>query len=629
MPTREEMIAAIRSRRAASAPMVEASATPSREEMIATIRARKAGGQTAIPKVMAPESQDVSILDKVGEGLQGAKEAGQMAGRVLDYPGGLARTAIAQVASPYVSRAQNKDLNLVNTQDWLDALKGQAPTSSEYMKRAQVPEMGKVDVPYLGEVTGRGALGLATDIATDPLNLVNKIGQGVEALGKTAYKSGLKAIDLEGAKYAKDPVSDLLVSERATGSMESIQKQMDDLAEKALTPRNVILKEARAGEGDMRRAMSPVLNEIYSLKLHGTPEQKNIAEIFEKRANAYIKLGGKKPEEILRELPVGGKYSGSHTALDTIRGEGGALKYKRMPVETQLAETLPSPKDYVPDYRAVTIPGAPGGRLPVGQVEPLGTDLATKFRDWLKIKENPQAILKGQAPLTNEGVLMGQIMPEGTTHINRVAGFSQTPGQISGKYMPANFTPQKPQTVLDITAGRMGPSPLQMNKWKSAGYNRLPQSKYAQAAQTSTGQDLEKLMNYGLKTEIENTVGRTSGSMAQGELADYNDRLSRLLTSKEKAASEAAKELKKNNFTSVDAILGAATAAGTHNPATTAAVLGAKKLADFSKGTRFRTTGGLALSDIGQGLQKIPTGSAAVPRLLYSPWLKLKDNKNE
>lgn len=131
--------------------------------------------------------------------------------RGLDYLGGLTRTGLAEVAGIGTQIAQGKnpltEPQVVTPEDIKAALKGKAPRSAEYLRRIGVPEGGSLNVPGLGRVTIRGAAGLATDIATDPLTAVAKAvkdspylaklfnapGKASEALGEAVYKSALPA----------------------------------------------------------------------------------------------------------------------------------------------------------------------------------------------------------------------------------------------------------------------------------------------------------------------------------------------------------------------------------------------------------------------------------------------------
>jgi len=72
-------------------------------------------------------------------------------------------------------------------------------TGSQLLETAGVDQLGELDVPLIGKVSGRGALGLVVDIATDPLRFV-RVGQPTKAAlikrreALTAADDTLKAI---------------------------------------------------------------------------------------------------------------------------------------------------------------------------------------------------------------------------------------------------------------------------------------------------------------------------------------------------------------------------------------------------------------------------------------------------
>ena len=168
------------------------------------------------------------------------------AGRVLDYGGGLVRSGLAEVAG----LAEGKT-DVVTPKDLVAAFKGKAPNSAEYLTRLGLPELGSVDVPLLGKVTGRGVTGFVADIVTDPLVAISKLakevpylrkaisvtpGLATEALGEAVYKSSLSKIDAKVAEKAgmagATPVADTLLAAGApVGGTEKLAKKVDDISQ--------------------------------------------------------------------------------------------------------------------------------------------------------------------------------------------------------------------------------------------------------------------------------------------------------------------------------------------------------------------------------------------------------------
>lgn len=516
------------------------------------------------------------------------KSVMDVAGPVIDYAGGIGRYAATGLANIPYALATGK--SLTTPEDAAAVLKGHAPIMSEYMTRAGVPEGDVVNYPFIGPLSTRDIGGFALDIATDPLMWTQGLTKGLKEFtankGKDIYKSGLKNLDIEAAKYGKEPVSDLLMKEGVTGSYEQIQKQMDELSKKYLTERDAILKKATmaGAEVDMAEAMAPLLNKINDLKRLNDPNTNRLAKIMEKDAMTYISRGAKEPAQIIRELPVGGEYAPEYTKLDTIRGEGGKVSYKRTPDQYSEIQSLPTGEDYFPSYRAVK---SETGQLPIGQIQPPGTIPAN--------------------------VEMGQIIPESTKFNPKVVDLEVNPGRITGEYVPENFALREPQKVLDLTERIRGPSPIQASAWKSSTYNKVGSPAYETAKRTPLGKELNKTKAFGLKTATESSVKKALGKNAADDLSELNKKLSQILTTDEKAAQEAAKEIRKNTVTSVDAPLAML------NPK--AAV--AKKIADVAKMTKFRT-------ELGKALVDRSTSPMILERnLLLSPWLELNRQREK
>lgn len=224
--------------------------------------------------LMAQLSDDeLSQLERaqsITSDLEQAKQALlSVPGRAADYAGGVARTGLAAAADPLV------EANLVTQEDLLNALKGQAPQSAEFLERGGVPEMGSVNVPFVGPVSGRDVLGFGLDVATDPLTYAT-LGGG--AARKAAVKAGkttpllsarsvlaptetlrqkagralygasasLKRGDIAGAKVGKGDtaVSNVLFKYGITGGAKETADKALDLAEQLYQRQQQILMDA-------------------------------------------------------------------------------------------------------------------------------------------------------------------------------------------------------------------------------------------------------------------------------------------------------------------------------------------------------------------------------------------------
>jgi hypothetical protein len=395
----------------------------------------------------AGEVPQAAPTPKEDEGLWGdVKAAGgkalEMAGRTLDLPGGIARTLYqGAVDIPYYLRTGN---TVTKPEDYKNMLTGNAPTSEEFMARQGIEDTG-----------GRTAVGLAKDIALDPMTYMTlgaaPLARGTAKAGKSIYKSGLKAIDLEAAKYGKEPVSDILMKEGVTGSAEQIQKRIDELAEGYKRERDYILKKAdeAGGQVSMKEAMAPLKTKIDDIRASKDPALQSVADTMDEDLAKYVELG----EDI--KPSVGSSY-------------------------------------------------------------------------------------------------------------------------------------------------------------KSSVYNQIPGSNYANATQTPVGKSLQKEKARGLKDAVETAVEKSTGKQNAAELKELNDKLGRMLTSRKKAGMEAAKEINKNAFTSVDAMIAGL---GGDNAVKGLAL---KKAADIAKMTGPRTKVGKAMVDNAESLGLLQKN------LLYSPWITMQ-----
>ncbi len=188
-------------------------------------------------------------------------------GKALDYSSNLGRGAVAGA----YQGATGEDLGV----NLMDVLKGETPSSNELMKRAGVPEGGKLsdvlpgyaepgpDVsmfrPEKGgmlDPTLRGTGGFAADVAVDPLTYIsmgvapllkkglaagggkavaakaadvalNPLGKMVESGGEKLFKSGLKKVDTRAIEKGGEAVSPYLLERGIWGTQSQIAEGMD------------------------------------------------------------------------------------------------------------------------------------------------------------------------------------------------------------------------------------------------------------------------------------------------------------------------------------------------------------------------------------------------------------------
>ena len=563
-------------------------------------------GQSSAP---VPQEEQ-SLLSKAGDaGMKGL----EMLGRTADMPGGLARTAwkATEDVLPYIDKATEgtpieTDLSdrepRVGWEELKMALQGRAPSE-----------------------------GLAKDIAKDPLTytgigpLRRMLAEAGYASGKGLYKGGMRTLDAEVAKYGKEPVSDVLMAEgKSAWTAKGIQKHMDDLGEKYLAERNAILKRAdEAGkEVDMRVAMAPMLKRIKALKASGDPNVRKLAETMEKDAQQYLAKGPRAAYDTVKELPVKSDYVGAGTEVGPY--VDGSWSQVDMPVQAQ----------HVGEYRAM--PKSKGG-LPLGSNEPVSVSLAGKLRNWKKLQQDPSAILPGKAPVNlsslDEQVKMGQLIPEQYMSKPSVAGFAETPGRYKvGQSIPEQYIPKPGEPYLQHIPRKPGPNTSQATAWKTSTYNKIGNRAYEQARNTPEGMRLLKLKAQGLKEATEEAVGRVpdklkgkpTRSTDLPDLKEFNDKLGRILTTKEKAAAEVAKEARKPFLSQTKAAIGAA------NPAAATAM----KAMELLNMPGPRTKIGMGLMNRSKSLNKgygplNLKGQGALETLLYSPWINMHRQRED
>lgn len=272
MPSREEMIAALKA--ADGAPKKK----PTRAEMIATLKANEAPTHFGLK----PKPDMFEQHDLLGEGLE-------YAGRALDWPGGLLRTAIAGGAEALSGK------DVVQKGDVMRALKGQAPGTADYAARMGVPEGPRINLsPLEGDTSVRDIGGFVGDVVADPLSLGSKAikalrptGEVLSQAGKSMYKSGLKNVDKIVVEKGKSPVSDILLNERKTGSVEKLAKDASDINKKLLDERAKLYQQASDAGAvvDMTSAVSGARQKL--AKLRENPGMREVADKLEAFLNKY------------------------------------------------------------------------------------------------------------------------------------------------------------------------------------------------------------------------------------------------------------------------------------------------------------------------------------------------------
>jgi hypothetical protein len=246
------------------------------------------------------------------------------AGRVLDYTGGLGRTAFAGLANIPYAVATGK--SITKEGDVLEALKGNAPTTSEFMERAGVPagaslsdvipgaysESGaglKLEKGGVLDPTARGAAGFVGDVLLDPATyatfgssaLAKKApglakaataaSDATTSVGKKIFKSGLKEIDEKVIEKGAKPVSELLWEKGGTGTTKQIQSRLDDMSKIADKQRKALyqIADTTGATVDMRVALKDSLEKVQKMK--SDPGLEDLATRLEDKIIKYMDKG--------------------------------------------------------------------------------------------------------------------------------------------------------------------------------------------------------------------------------------------------------------------------------------------------------------------------------------------------
>lgn len=559
--------------------------------------------------------------------------------RGLDYLGGLARGTAAGIGE----LATGKEL--VNLEE---VLRGQAPSTSEILQRGGVGEMGRLSEaipsaftteqqwtggfpkPTKGgvlDITGRGAVGLASDIALDPLTYAtfgasaaqkagmgNKAVRGVltptkalaEPMGKSFYKSALGRIDEEAMKYGKEPVSDLLLKNRISGSAEKIYGKMDDLAEKLLNEQRDILSRATKAGGSvsMKNAMHEAQQKIAILRASDDPLMQPIANALEDAVKTYTDLD---PRLIQKTTP---EYLGKAKAYELEKSKylEDVKKYRAARSEYKKAGGTDF-QDMLPGQTEIgQTPGTVQKELSLsGPDISMQAEKVTQEPFQYSLMEVPQKKVnvkggRSEKTIDNLKKYSQEIQnQEPKFGMQQIGIENYEPSQFekalvelpSVQQAPAGYQtsmilepptrptrPVRPEVPMEWTAAM---TPEKASGMKTSLYESLPRGTYQETMAAAMGTHPEltrgkKAMAKGIKEETESSIGQALGKAEQERLIQTNKELGQLLTSKDKQLAQAFIENRKPAVTQVGAgMLGAAAKSTGQSQAAIMAALAAKE----------------------------------------------------
>lgn len=351
--------------------------------------------------------------------MQDKSDALRGAGQLLDYPGGLVRTSLAAVGGALTGK------KIANDQDMTNALKGQAPSTSEYLKRADVPEGPSLNLPVVGKVSARDAAGFVGDVATDPLTSISKtskaltpVGDMAESVGKNIYKSGLKKVDERIAEKGAGSLSDLLLEAGKTGTTKDLQEATSKIGKEALDQRTALYDKAKqlGAKVDLDKALESSTQAVADMK--SDPGLAPAAEKMEELLNRYKAAG---PQDL---ATASDWKSNLYNALpDTAYDAHGKLKGPAAKVQKALAS----------DFKNAIVDSANGAEAGLGDSidglnQKMQTTITAKKPLAMQVRraETPNLLTSVDAMLAGSGLLHSPQAAGGMLAAKKAADLAKT-----------------------------------------------------------------------------------------------------------------------------------------------------------------------------------------------------------
>lgn len=305
------------------------------------------------------EEKPASLKQKLASALQAA----------VTWTGGMVRNAATQ-AQDFKNELEEQDQGIparprfTREGDTMRALVGKAPDSKEYMERMGVPEGGRLSdvVPGFAEtgqggtfrpekggffdVTGRGAVGAAIDMVTDPVTyaaaplsalaragklsgagkVANAVVNPIESLQRAGAKAAYKGAFGKLNRGIPKEISAAEIARKTgfVGDAQDFVKHLENLNNEAGTKIGKTLKDADAmgAVADLDKVSEEAINVVNGLRAEGLPESNAIAAEIEKKLKSLQEKHAKFDTEI---IPAeAGYYPGMGTPEQVIQTRLGA-----------------------------------------------------------------------------------------------------------------------------------------------------------------------------------------------------------------------------------------------------------------------------------------------------------------
>lgn len=264
------------------------------------------------------------------KGKSGIAKALDTTGRGLDYMAGAVRHAgiglPANAIQHYAQDVPEADIEKQNASDTARVLVGKGPRTEEYLKRAGVSDARPSDAlpdlytdekgftlkPKKGGLLDpslRGFLGLAGDIATDPityaagavhglLNPATSAAEGAQTAGRGLYNQAWKEADHAASMAGKTYLPSQAGWEMGiNGGGKAMARQTDDALANLMGQRDDLVKmvDQAGAEADIPSALSNVRAKIAEFKASRDDSLINIANKMEPQIDRIEAAASAKP----------------------------------------------------------------------------------------------------------------------------------------------------------------------------------------------------------------------------------------------------------------------------------------------------------------------------------------------
>ncbi len=455
-----------------------------------------------------------------------------LAGRGLDYAGGVARTLGAKAVGA-VMPGKNP-VELVGD-DGINTVLGKAPGVGDYAERLGLPTVG-VDIPGTNnkKLTSKDLINLIGNAATNPLTY----GAAGWA-GKKMYNNAIAPLEVEGNRFSKTDVGDELFKNGIASPLK-LRERVQAVVDRNMGKATKVEQQATAGgaEGDVAAAMAPAQAHVNELAKYARGDASKMAMVKEMQdeINQRLTTAAKPSEPILRTLP----YTEPEMSLKfkpnpemPVYDSGGkhGLYTSNAPENQRLGlgvvDRVGTPDPVVPNkfsLQGQNQKGISGTRPIVSMNE---TPLSTTDEKLLSL---PRQIGRGDTEGLLEALRKATRGEPGKTKVATGAEDTVRSLPIAGEHEMVTKMIPREATVLDQSEAVPGPSPLETSTWKTDAYNKAKAGAYDTTKRQDAWQTFYKKQGFGLKEATEKAIEKTLGPDAAAEYRATNESTGKMLS---------------------------------------------------------------------------------------------------